>query len=100
MSTVQPSTSPRPEIVVDPRARSVGDIDGGRVGLPGPFGRERVLFALPLDPGPVQLAPAELIVDPISDLVGNGGVVGLAPPLWVSRMQTARWTEDTRRLAG
>jgi hypothetical protein len=59
------------------------------------------VFALPLDPGPTQLrAPTVLhdqdgayIADADGNLIGRAG-------LWVSRMLTARWTEDTRRIAG
>lgn len=79
------ATSPRPTIVVDERSRPLGD----SIGLPQPLGRERVVFALPLDPGPAVLRAS--VVD----------FAGLTKhPVWVSRMMTARWVEDTRRLGG
>jgi hypothetical protein len=91
--------SPRPTVTVDPAAYGVVDPTGGFVGLPGPFGRERVMSALPLDPGPALLSPPTVIhdggssflADPDDNLIGE-------PAVWVSRMLTARWTEDTRRL--
>jgi len=100
--------SARPGVLVDQRSRSVSQSMAsptGRVGRPGPFGRERVLFALPLSETPAQwLKPHRATVDqraaypndpslPPSSMVGFQGV-------WVPRMLTARWTEDTRRMAG
>lgn len=101
MQHLRPATSSRPTVVVDPVAFGVADPTRIRVGRPAPLGRERVLFALPLDPGPALLrAPTVLrdrgpafLADPQGNLVGVAAV-------WVSRMLTARWTEDTRRLAG
>jgi hypothetical protein len=59
------------------------------------------LYALRLDPGPALLSPPTLLRDSgpalVADPVDN--LVGLAA-VWVSRMLTARWVEDTRRLAG
>jgi hypothetical protein len=91
--------SPSPTVTVDPAAFGVVDPTGGIVGLPGPFGRERVMSALPLDPGPALLSPPTVIhdggssflADPDDNLIGE-------PAVWVNRMLTARWTEDTRRL--
>lgn len=91
--------SPSPTVTVDPAAFGVGVSAGDVVGLPGPFGRERVMSALPLDPGPALLSPPTVIhdggsaflADPDDNLIGE-------PAVWVSRMLTARWTEDTRRL--
>lgn len=91
--------SPRPSVVVDPAAFGVVDPTRTFVGLPGPFGRERVMSALPLDPGPALLSPptvvhdagSNFLADPDDNLIGE-------PAVWVSRMLTARWTEDTRRL--
>lgn len=91
--------SARPAVVVDPAAFGVAAPDSTRVGLPGPFGRERVLFALPLDPGPALVSPPSVVRDAglafLADPDGN--LVG-APGVWVSRMLTARSTVDTRRL--
>lgn len=94
--------SARPELVVDDRAHRLRDpASGTYVGVPAPFGRERCLSTLPLDPGPVWLAGPRVLhdpdggylADPSGTLVGFGAVI-------VDRMLTARWTEDTRRLAG
>lgn len=95
--------SARPELVVDPRAYTVLDpSDLTRVGLPGPFGRARCLYALPVNESPQQwLEPHKVVhdhdgaylADPDGNLIGTNGV-------WVARMLGARWTEDTRRLAG
>lgn len=94
--------SARPELVVDEHGQRVGDVtDRSSVGLQGPFGRERCLYALPLGGvGAQQYAGATLlrdedssqVADPDSFVVGTEG-------LWISRLLTARWTEDTRRLA-
>lgn len=91
--------SPSPTVTVDPAAFGVVDPARDFVGRPGPFGRERVMSALPLDPGPALLSPPTVIrdggsgflADPDDNLIGE-------PAVWVSRMLTARWTEDTRRL--
>ena len=90
--------SPRPSVVVDPAAFGVVDPTGGFVGEPGPFGRERVMSALPLDPGPALLSPSTVIRDPGSSFLADpdGALIG-EPAVWVERMLTARWVEDTRR---
>ena len=90
--------SPRPSVVVDPAAFGVVDQTGGFVGRAGPLGRERVLFALPLDPGPALLSPPTVVHDPGAAYLADpeGGLIGEAA-VWVERMLTARWTEDTRR---
>lgn len=85
--------------MVDPAAFGVVDPATNFVGRPGPFGRERVMSALPLSPGPALLSPptvvrdhgAAFLADPDGALIGEAAV-------WVDRMLTARWTEDTRRL--
>jgi hypothetical protein len=88
--------SPRPELLVD----------GGRVGnatdtigMPGPFGRARIVSALPLKDGPRQLrAPLVVQAPDLSYLADPQGNVLGAPGVWVSRMLSARWVGDTRRL--
>jgi hypothetical protein len=95
--------SARPELVVDPRAyRIVDPSDLSTVGLHGPFGRERCQYAIPVNETPAQwLEPHKVVhdpggaylADPQGNLIGHNGV-------WVPRMMSARWTEDTRRLAG
>jgi hypothetical protein len=91
--------SPRPSVVVDPAAFGVGVPPGNVVGREGPFGRERVLFALPLEPGPALLSPPTVVRDAGSAYLADpdGALIG-DPAVWVDRMLTARWTEDTRRL--
>jgi hypothetical protein len=90
--------SPRPSVVVDPAAFGVVDPTGGFVGEPGPFGRERVMSALPLDPGPALLSPPTVVHDAGSSYLADpdGALIG-DPAVWVERMLTARWVEDTRR---
>lgn len=88
-------------MVVDPADFGVVDSNHSFVGRSGPLGRERVVFALPLAPGPALLSPPTVLRDPGSSYVADpdGALIGV-PATWVSRMLTARWTEDTRRLAG
>ena len=91
--------SDRPSIIVDPAAFDVGiRPPPSIVGRPGPFGRERVMSALPLDPGPALLSPSTAVHDHGSSFLADpdGNVIG-EPAVWVGRMLTARWTEDTRR---
>lgn len=90
--------SPRPSVVVDPAAFGVVDPDSSFLGRPGPFGRQRIVPVLPLDPGPALLAPPVVVRDPGAAYLADpdGALIGVAA-VWVNRMQTARWTEDTRR---
>lgn len=91
--------SDRPAVVVDPAAFGVLDPASATiVGRPGPFGRERVLFALPLDPGPALLSPPTVVRDAGSAFLADpdGALIGVAA-VWVDRMLTVRFTEDTRR---
>jgi hypothetical protein len=92
-----PST--RPSVVVDPAAFGVADPTPAIVGRPNPFGRERVLSALPLDPGPALLSPPSVVRDPGAAYLADpdGALIG-EPAVWVSRMLTARFVEDTRRI--
>jgi hypothetical protein len=92
--------SDRPALVLDPAAFGVVDpASGALVGRPGPFGRERVLSALPLDPGPALLSPPAVVRDPGAAYLAdpNGSLIG-DESVWVNRMLTVRFTEDTRRL--
>ena len=91
----------RPSVVVDPAAFGIVTPDSSALGRPGPFGRERCLYALPLEPGPALLSPPVVLHDPGFAYVADpqGALIG-TPAVWVSRMQTARWVEDTRRLGG
>lgn len=95
--------SSRPELLVDERGRKIGDpVSDTVVGVRGPWGRERIIAALPTNEaahGPVQLAPHVVlhdnggfyIADPDGNLLGRSAI-------WVHRMLDARWTQDTRRL--
>jgi hypothetical protein len=93
--------SERPRVVVDPAAFGVFDpatgTSIGRAG--GPLGRKRIMSALPLDPGPALLSPPTVVRDPGAAFLADpdGALIGVAG-LWVNRMLTARFTEDTRRL--
>lgn len=97
MSVVR-TPSDRPALLVDPRAFGIIDPQGNLIGEAKPFGRERVVMAMDLDPAGASF-PAEALVDnrgfylvdPDGNLVGE-------PALWVSRMLTAGVTQDTRRL--
>jgi hypothetical protein len=91
--------SDRPSVVVDPAAFGiVNSPDASILGRPGSFGRERLVSALPLDPGPALLAPPTVVRDAGSAYLADpdGALIGEAA-VWVERMLTARWTEDTRR---
>jgi hypothetical protein len=87
--------SARPSVVVDPAAFGVAD----PIGLPAPLGRERVLSALPLDPGPALLSPPSVVRDPGAAYLADpdGAMIG-TESVWVARMLTARFVEDTRRI--
>lgn len=94
--------SARPEFVVDGRGHRLVD-NGDRIGLPGPFGNERVVAALPTNKagGPLTLAAPVVMHDHTLCYLGDadGTLVG-TPGVVVHRMAYARWTADTRRLAG
>ena len=95
--------SPRPEIIVDDAALRLRDpATGSYVGMPGPFGRERVVMALATNgTGPVWIDPHRVVGDDGGVYLADptGVLVGL-PGVWVARMLDARWVEDTRRLGG
>jgi hypothetical protein len=95
--------SARPEIVVDNQGfRLIEPVSSSTVGVPGPFGRQRIVTAIPTnetETGPVQISAAQTLhdnqvfylADPDGNLIGE-------PAIWVHRMLHARWTQDTRRL--
>lgn len=93
--------SSRPEVVVDPHARRVFDpTDKSRVGIPGPFGRERLIFALPINgSGPVRLSAPIVVHDQNGAYVADpdGILLGMAGTV-VSRFLAAGPTAETRRL--
>jgi hypothetical protein len=72
-----------------------------RLGIAGPFGRERCLEALPTNKagGPVQIEAPRIIHDNRHGYLGDsdGNVVGV-PGVFVHRLQYATKTRDTRRL--
>lgn len=86
-------------MVVDDVRRSVADSEAFKLGRPGPLGRMRMLFALPLDPGPALLRPPTVVHDDRQAYLADAdkNLVGFEA-VWVSRMLEARWVEDTRRL--
>ena len=89
--------SARPELVVDGQ-RALRDPAWAQIGIPGPLGRQRIVSALPTNKagGPVQISGDVLLH--LGDADGN--VIGQPQRVWVHRLLYARWTEDTRRLAG
>jgi hypothetical protein len=99
-----PSTvTARPTVTVDARAGRVREpVSNSFPGTPGLFGRGRMVTCLPTNgDGPVLLRSAVAIGDPAAYLVDpDGNFVGVASALYVHRMLTARWVEDTRRLGG
>lgn len=88
--------SPRPELLVGSRVVAP---DRTTVGIPGPFGRSRIVSALPLQDGPRQLVAPLVVHDAALGYLGDpqGNLLG-APGVWVSRVVSAGWVEDTRRL--
>ena len=95
--------SARPEILVDEQGRSLVDPTlPYRVGIPGPWGRERVVTAIPTneaETGPALVDRGTVLVDSAGRAVVDPGGDRLGvPPLWVHRMLWARWVQDTRRL--
>lgn len=95
--------SERPQLLVDDHGRRITDFTDvtDRVGIPGPFGRERVVAALPTNKtsGPVLLEPARVVCDSALCYLGDpdGNLLG-EPAVWVHRMAYARWVGDTRHL--
>ena len=92
--------SRRPELLVDQRNNFIqAPATSTYVGMGGPLGRQRLVTALPLEGGPRQLEPAEVVHD--ADLAyladPNGSLIGF-PAVRVSRLLEARWVLDTRRL--
>lgn len=91
--------SVRPAILADSAGFGVADSSTNLIGRNNPLGRERVLMALPLDPGPQLLEPDELVRDSGAAYLADtsGAVIG-GGPVRVSRMLSARLVGDTRRL--
>jgi hypothetical protein len=95
--------SARPELVVGTTGPVYDIATQSVIGIAGPFGNERLLSALPLNKagGPHLLAPALVLHDAELCYLGDpdGNLIG-TDAVWVHRMLSARWTADTRRLAG
>lgn len=91
--------SPRPGVVLDPAGFAITDpATQTIVGPQGPFGRERILSALPLEPGPQPFRGATCVNDGVAFLADpDGNLIG-TPALWIPRMLKATYAADTRRL--
>jgi hypothetical protein len=91
--------SARPTLLVDDHGRRVVD-NATSAGIPGPFGRERIVTALPTNRsyGPRQLTAAVIVHDAglcyLADPDGNA--IG-EPAVIVHRMLAAAPTAVTRR---
>lgn len=101
MSTPLQNLNARPVLLVDNLGRRVVDPDGGYIGVPGSFSRNRVVSALPLANGPRLLVKPVVVHDQLLSYLGDpaGNLIGV-PGQWVSRLISARWTENTRQIAG
>ena len=89
--------SQHPEIIVG-GASSVGDASS-TVGISGPFGRGRMVSALPPRGGLCLISAAVVVHDAYLGYIGDaqGAVIG-SPAIKVSRMVDAGTVSDTRRL--
>lgn len=91
--------STRPTLLRDDHTDQIIDPSSNAlVGVPGPFGKNRCVFALPTRPVLLQ-APTAIYADGYYLADPDGVLVGM-PGVIVNRMLGARWTEDTRRLGG
>jgi len=92
--------SPRPTVVVDPRAGPVGDSANAILGIQGPFGRDRVLSALPLGvEGPWPPLVATLLIAPDARYPADpANILQVSVKDWIPRMLSAGISTDTRRL--
>jgi hypothetical protein len=89
--------SARPTLLRDQDSTQLVDPVPNFIGVPGPFGRNRIVFALPMAPS--LLVPPAVVKDVsgayLADPAGN--LIGF-PKVIVHRMLQASITEDTRRL--
>lgn len=100
MAQLRP-VSARPELLVGDDGARIESPSLTQVGLAGPLGRERVVFAVATnDSGPVLLAPYDAALQGDGALVADpsGNVVGTSGAVWVHRMLYAGKVADTRRL--
>ncbi|MBO0863665.1 MAG: hypothetical protein J2P16_01145 [Mycobacterium sp.] len=92
--------SARPTLTVDPWGFRLYDpVSHTYVGRPGPFGRERLIYALPNGAGPRLLRRHRVVSDPWGFALcdpTDGSLVG-TPGVIVERMLDATATKDTRR---
>ena len=91
--------SPRPELLVG-LTPVVGEPAGATlVGRAGPRGRDRMLFALPLNgAGPVEVIRGRTVTAVGARLAdADGALIGDRGTLWIHRLLSAAATEDTRR---
>lgn len=96
----------RPELVVDPTPNRIVAVDNEllvTLGIEGPFGRQRLVTALPPNKGSgvVEVAPREALCDPDGTLLldpYSGSVVGASNGIRAHRWLQAARTIDTRRL--
>jgi hypothetical protein len=89
--------SPRPTVVRDQDSHQLVDPVPNFVGKPGPFGRNRIVSALPM--APALLKPPAVVKDQNGSYLADpsGALIGF-PKIVVHRMLSAGITEDTRRL--
>lgn len=102
MANVGPPNA-RPTVVVDGNSKSVLDPSINSVGAPRPLGRERLVWALPLNPGPAFLRNASLVAAPSGQMTAIGDSLTVAlggDVVLVSRMLIATPAEDTRSMGG
>ena len=94
------TSSARPLFLVDARSSSVGlDTDPAViVGMPGPWGRQRIVSAMMMNEPPRWIVPS-LALKSRSDFIGlpDGTLIG-ANGLWCNRILSATIAGDTRRL--
>lgn len=92
--------SSRPTLLRDEDSHAIIEQSSSTfVGQPGPFGRARCLFTIPMAPVDIQTQTVVHDEDGAYLADPQGNVIGV-PRITVDRLLAARWTEDTRRLAG
>ena len=100
MSTTLNTLSARPELVVDQRNRSSQDPQSNTIpGIPGPFGRQRLVSALPLHNGPQTIVKPVALSDQNGVMLADPNNVVLGTPgIKIDRLLSATKSRDTRRL--
>jgi hypothetical protein len=103
MTNLRPLSS-RPEVLVDgTRGAATVDPQQNFIGIAALLGRGRLLYALPTNGSvPMPTVPRMVLhgLDHCYPADPAGNMIGERNELWIARMLAARWTEDTRRLAG